>query len=72
MLDQKSRPVTEVSAQSLSPSFLGAHRYTTFGGTVRPAGGVRRTAVVCRGQPKGVNPFGVHGTPTPVRYCHGC
>ena len=33
--------------------FLGAHRYTTRGGTVRPAGGVLRTAFVCHGQPKG-------------------
>ena len=33
--------------------FLGAHRYTTGGGTVRPAGSVLRTAVVCRGQPRG-------------------
>lgn len=33
--------------------FLGAHRYTTRGGTARPAGGVLRTAVVCHGQPKG-------------------
>ena len=33
--------------------FLGAHRYTTIGGTARPAGGVLRTAVVCRGQPRG-------------------
>ena len=33
--------------------FLGAHRYTTRGGTARPAGGVLRTAVVCRGQPRG-------------------
>ena len=33
--------------------FLGAHRYTTGGGTVRPAGGDLRTAVVCRGQPRG-------------------
>ena len=33
--------------------FLGAHRYTTVGGTARPAGGVLRTAGVCRGQPKG-------------------
>ena len=33
--------------------FLGAHRYTTGGGTVRPAGGVLRTAIVCRGQPRG-------------------
>ena len=33
--------------------FLGAHRYTTIGGTARPAGGVLRTAVVCLGQPRG-------------------
>ena len=33
--------------------FLGAHRYTTRGGTARPAGGVLRTAVVCHGQPRG-------------------
>lgn len=33
--------------------FLGAHRYTTRGGTARPAGGVLRTTVVCRGQPRG-------------------
>ena len=33
--------------------FLGAHRYTTKGGTARPAGGVLRTAVVCHGQPRG-------------------
>ena len=38
---------------SFPPNFLGAHRYTTRGGTARPAGGVLRTAVVCRGQPKG-------------------
>ena len=37
--------------------FLGAHRYTTGGGTVRPAGGVLRTAVVCRGQPRGDTTF---------------
>lgn len=33
--------------------FLGAHRYTTRGCTERPAGGVLRIAVVCRGQPRG-------------------
>ena len=33
--------------------FLGAHRYTTGGGTARSAEGVLRTAVVCRGQPRG-------------------
>ena len=37
--------------------FLGAHRYTTGGGTARPAGGVLRTAVVCRGQPRGDTTF---------------
>ena len=38
--------------------FLGAHRYTTArGGIVRPAGGVLRTAVVCRGQPRGDTTF---------------
>ena len=33
--------------------FLGAHRYTTIGDTVRSAEGVLQTAVVCRGQPRG-------------------
>ena len=33
--------------------FLGAHRYTPIGGTVRPAGGVLQTAVVCLQQPTG-------------------
>ncbi len=33
--------------------FLGAHRYTPRGGTVRPAGGVLQTAVVCLRQPIG-------------------
>ena len=33
--------------------FLGAHRYTTRGGTARPAGGVLRTVVACRWQPRG-------------------
>ncbi len=54
--------------------FLGAHRYTTGGGTARPAGGsplrfgrckadvprtscTLRTAVVCRGQPRGDTTF---------------
>jgi len=37
--------------------FLGAHRYTTGGGIVRPAGGVLRTAVVCLGQPRGDTTF---------------
>ncbi len=33
--------------------FLGAHRYTTRGGAARPAGGVLRTALVCRWQSRG-------------------
>jgi len=41
----------------LHRDFLGAHRYTTGGGIVRPAGGVLRTAVVCRGQPRGDTTF---------------
>ena len=37
----------------LHRDFLGAHRYTTRGGIVRPAGGVLPTAVVCLRQPIG-------------------
>ena len=70
MLKNRSMP-RGISAQVFHRDFLGAHRYTTGGGTARSAeGGLRfrsgrcktgihwmpctlRTAVVCRGQPKG-------------------
>ena len=45
----KAGKLNKVSHRDL----LGAHRYTTIGGTVRSAEGVPRTAVVCRGQPRG-------------------
>jgi hypothetical protein len=54
ILMMKSRSVPRgIPAQVFHRDFLGAHRYTTRGGTARPAGGVLRTAVVCRGQPRG-------------------
>ena len=42
-----------IPKQVFHRDFLGAHRYTTRGGTARPAGGVLRTAIVCLRQPKG-------------------
>ena len=55
MLIPKMRKMTRTKTdQVFHPDFLGAHRYTTArGGIVRPAGGVLRTAVVCRWQPRG-------------------
>jgi hypothetical protein len=54
ILMMKSRSVPRgIPAQVFHRDFLGAHRYTTRGGTARPAGGVLRTAVVCHGQPRG-------------------
>ena len=58
ILIPKSRAVPRgIPAQVFHRDFLGAHRYTTRGGTARPAGGVLRTAVVCRGQPRGDTTF---------------
>ncbi len=58
ILMMKSRSVPRgIPAQVFHRDFLGAHRYTTRGGTARPAGGVLRTAVVCRGQPRGDTTF---------------
>ncbi len=58
ILIPKSRSVPRgIPAQVFHRDFLGAHRYTTRGGTARPAGGVLRTAVVCRGQPRGDTTF---------------
>ena len=58
ILIPKSRAVPRgIPAQVFHRDFLGAHRYTTGGGTARPAGGVLRTAVVCRGQPRGDTTF---------------
>ena len=54
ILIPKMRKMTRTKTdQVFHPDFLGAHRYTTGGGIVRPAGGILRTAVVCRGQPRG-------------------
>ena len=54
ILIPKMRKMTRTKTdQVFHPDFLGAHRYTTRGGTARPAGGVLRTAVVCHGQPRG-------------------
>ena len=46
----KSRPKSD---KVFHRDFLGAHRYTTKGGTARSAEGVLRTAVVCLRQPSG-------------------
>ena len=43
---------TEKMRKVFHRDFLGAHRYTTRGGTVRLAGGVLGTAVVFHGQPR--------------------
>ena len=57
----------------LHPDFLGAHRYTTARGgiSVRPAGGVLRTAVACLRQSKGDSPLRCAEHTYPMRYCHG-
>ncbi len=58
ILMMKSRSVPRgIPAQVFHRDFLGAHRYTTGGGIVRPAGGALRAAVVCRGQPRGDTTF---------------